>query len=134
MTDNELILAAEEAMKAAYAPYSHFQVGAALETSDGTVYSGCNIENATFTPTVCAERNAFFQAIRYGHRQFRRIAIVGGTNGIIDAFTYPCGVCRQVMREFCDDDFELLFYDGSTVKSMTLGELLPCSFTPNDLI
>ena len=133
MTNEELIRLAKDAMAAAYTPYSHFKVGAALETADGTVYTGCNIENAAYGPTVCAERVAIFQAVRFGHRSFRRIAIVGGKDGEISAFTYPCGVCRQVMREFCEDDFELIFTDGHDVKVLTLADLLPCSFSPRDL-
>ena len=131
--EDKLLAAAREAMAHAYAPYSGFSVGAALLTEDGAVYTGCNIENASFTPTVCAERVAFFQAVRDGHRRFSAIAIVGGKNGEITSFTYPCGVCRQVMREFCGDDFRLYFTDGKAVQTLTLAEMLPYSFTPKDL-
>lgn len=95
-----LVSKACEAMKSAYTPYSGFKVGAALLTKGGKVYTGCNIENASYTPTICAERVAFFSAVRDGERDFCKIAIVGGKGGVISSFTYPCGVCRQVMREF----------------------------------
>ena len=133
MTDAELIARAEEAMGLAYAPYSHFQVGAALLCADGSVHTGCNIENAAYGPSVCAERVALFSAVRDGKRDFRKIAIVGGPDGKIRSFTHPCGVCRQVMREFCRDDFVILAYDGERSVSHTLAELLPESFSPADL-
>lgn len=133
MDSRELVQAAIEAMKKAYAPYSRFTVGAALLTTDGGVYTGCNIENASYTPTVCAERVAFFSAVRDGCRSFEKIAIVGGKGGEAASFTYPCGVCRQVMREFCGDDFAIVLFDGSKIIERTLGELLPCSFSPKDL-
>ena len=97
-----LIRIAEEQMSHAYAPYSHFQVGAALLTAGGKVYAGCNIENAAYTPSNCAERTAFFKAVSEGERKFSAICIVGGMNGIAVDYTAPCGVCRQVMMEFCD--------------------------------
>ena len=99
MTKEELARKAVEAMGHAYAPYSGYLVGAALLTADGTVYQGCNIENASFTPTVCAERTAFFKAIYDGKQNFRAIAVVGGKGGTVTGFFPPCGVCRQVMRE-----------------------------------
>lgn len=125
-----LIRQAMEARKRAYAPYSGFMVGAALECEDGTVYSGCNIENASYTPTNCAERTAFFKAVSEGQRQFRRIAIVGGTKeGLTDLS--PCGVCLQVMAEFCDPDgFEIIMAKSVTeYTSKTLGEMLPVRFS-----
>lgn len=134
MTSEELVIIAEKAMMKAYTPYSHFKVGAALLTDDGTVYEGCNIENASYTPTVCAERVAFFSAVRDGYRKFTKIAIVGGNEGKIDAYTYPCGVCRQVMREYCRGDFLLIFSDGKNLKELTLDEMMPYSFTPDDLL
>ena len=133
MTNKDLIDRAISAMAFAYAPYSGFTVGAALLTADGQVYTGCNIENASYTPTVCAERVAFFSAIRDGKRDFTKIAVVGGKNGNISSFTYPCGVCRQVMREFCDDDFIILTYNGEEIRETTLAALLPDSFSPKDL-
>ena len=133
MTDRELVALAEDAMTHAYAPYSRFHVGAALLCADGTVYTGCNIENAAFGPSVCAERVAFFSAVRDGERDFVKIAVVGGPAGTIRSFTAPCGVCRQVMREFCRDDFTVLAFDGERVRSTSLIDLLPESFSPADL-
>lgn len=126
----ELIEKAIEARKMAYAPYSGFFVGAALLCADGTVYTGCNIENAAFSPTNCAERTAIFKAVSEGERDFVRIAIVGGSKGEMTA-PAPCGVCRQVMEEFCDPAaFEIVMAKSPeeyTVK--TLGELLPAGFS-----
>ena len=133
LTPSELITLAAEAMKRSYSPYSNFKVGTALECTDGTVYTGCNIENAAYTPTNCAERTAFFKAVSEGRRDFCRIAIVGGKDGVISSPTAPCGVCRQVMREFCGDDFIILLYDGENIIETTLGELFPRSFGPEDL-
>jgi cytidine deaminase len=133
MTKEELIALAQEAMTHAYAPYSGYQVGAALLTADGRVYQGCNIENASFTPTVCAERTAFFKALYDGVRAFSAIAIVGGKGGHITGFFPPCGVCRQVMREFCGDDFLIhMGGAGGEILTKTLSELLPCSFSAGE--
>ncbi len=129
----ELIKIATETMMKAYTPYSGFKVGAALLASNGKIYTGCNIENASYTPTVCAERVAFFSAVRDGERKFDAIAIVGGEGGVLSSYTYPCGVCRQVMREFCTGDFKLYFSDGNEIKELTLDEMMPYSFTPADL-
>ena len=118
----------------AYAPYSGFFVGAALLCEDGTVYCGCNIENASYSATLCAERNAIFQAVKDGVRDFEAIAVVGGANGEITGFVPPCGVCRQVLREFCRDDFKVILGgkdDDYRVK--TLSELLPCDFSAAEL-
>ena len=134
MDSAKLIEIASETMMKAYAPYSGFKVGAALLCEDGTLYTGCNIENATYTPTVCAERVAFFSAVRDGHRKFSKIAIVGGLDGVLSSYAYPCGVCRQVMREFCSGDFELIFFDGKEMKELTLDEMMPFSFTPEYLL
>ena len=112
MTNEQLVALAKEAMTHAYAPYSGYKVGAALLCSDGTVYYGCNIENASFTPTVCAERSAIFKAVYDGHRDFAAIAVCGGKDGAITGAFPPCGVCRQVMREFCDDDFMIHMATG----------------------
>lgn len=130
-----LIFMALEAMKKAYAPYSGFQVGAALLTSGGKVYQGCNIENAAFTPTNCAERTAFFKAVSEGERQFAAICIVGGMHGEVTGYTAPCGVCRQVMREFCDPrTFRIILaLDENHWKEYRLEELLPESFGPENL-
>ncbi|MBP3368095.1 MAG: cytidine deaminase, partial [Clostridia bacterium] len=126
----ELIKIATETMMKAYTPYSGFKVGAALLASSGKIYTGCNIENASYTPTVCAERVAFFSAVRDGERKFDAIAIVGGEGGVLSSYTYPCGVCRQVMRELCTGDFKLYFSDGKEIKELTLDEMMPYSFTP----
>ena len=133
MTREELVALAREAMTRAYAPYSHFQVGAALLTKDGRVYRGCNIENAAYTPTNCAERTAFFTAVCAGERDFSAIAIVGGMDGEVKGFAAPCGVCRQVMREFCGEDFQIHLWDGREYRTMALGELLPLGFTADDM-
>ena len=135
MTENKntyrpLALAAIDAMKRSYSPYSHFTVGAALLTKDGKVYTGANIENASYTPTVCAERNAIFTAVHQGEREFEAIAIVGGHNGDVKGVTAPCGVCRQVMSEFCSPDFKVILVttpDGDYVEK-TLANLLPYTF------
>ena len=129
MTPEKLIELAKEAMTHAYAPYSHFKVGAALLCADGTVYRGCNIENASYSPTNCAERTAFFKAVYDGHRDFSAIAICGGMEGIITGFTTPCGVCRQVMQEFCNGDF-LIYVIGpdGAYDTYTLAQMLPGGF------
>lgn len=131
----KLIRAAQEAMKRAYAPYSGFQVGAALLTCEGKVYQGCNIENAAYTPTNCAERTAFFKAVSEGERRFEAICIVGGMHGEATGYTAPCGVCRQVMREFCDPGTfrVILAVDEGHWKEYRLEELLPESFGPENL-
>ena len=124
-----LIERAEEARKRAYAPYSDFSVGAALLTGSGRVYTGCNIENASFSPTLCAERTAFAKAISEGETSFVSIAVVGAKRGEkADKPCPPCGVCRQFMREFCKDDFTVLLSEGKDVRALTLQELLPHSF------
>ena len=129
MTPEKLIKLAQEAMMRAYAPYSGYFVGAALLCADGTVYQGCNIENAAYGPTNCAERTAFFKAVSEGHRQFTAIAVCGGKDGIITGPFPPCGVCRQVMREFCGEDF-LIYMVGAngSYETVTLAQLLPHSF------
>lgn len=127
-----LIKKASEARKKSYAPYSKFSVGAALLCSDGTIYTGANIENSSFTPTVCAERVAFFDAIHDGHRDFCAIAIVGGKSGEdADELCSPCGVCRQVMSEFCDGDFKIILGNENMARVFTLDELMPCRFALN---
>jgi cytidine deaminase len=135
MTENkitlrELALAAIEAMKKSYSPYSHFTVGAALLTKDGKIYTGANIENASYTPTICAERTAIFSAVHNGEREFEAIAIVGGHQGDIKGVTAPCGVCRQVMSEFCSPDFKVILVtssEGDYIEE-TLGNLMPYMF------
>ncbi|MBR2681662.1 MAG: cytidine deaminase [Atopobiaceae bacterium] len=136
MDGKALLDAALEAREHAYTPYSHWAVGAALLCSDGTVYQGCNIENAAYTPSNCAERTAFFKAIYDGHRSFEAIAVVGGPEGQeAPDVCAPCGVCRQVMREFCDlDEFRIVLGTSAGVADIvTLRELLPWSFGPENL-
>ena len=133
MTDRELMALAVEARKQAYAPYSGFRVGAALLTADGRVYTGCNVENAAYTPTNCAERTAFFKAVSEGVRTFSAIAVTGGGGEEPSEFCAPCGVCRQVMTEFCRGDFRILLGNGEKILAYTLDELLPLSFSPKDL-
>ena len=133
MDSRELMSYAVEAMSRSYSPYSGFRVGAALLTDDGQIYTGCNIENAAFTPTVCAERVAVFKAVSDGKTSFSKIAVVGGSSGTVKSFTYPCGVCRQVMREFCGGDFVIIVTDGTNIREHTLDEIMPYSFSPADL-
>ena len=133
MTPEQLIEQAKEAMLHAYAPYSGFRVGAALLCADGTVYRGCNIENAAFGPTNCAERTAFFSAVYDGHREFTAIAVCGGKDGVITGACPPCGVCRQVMREFCGDGFLIYLADEKGYTTRTLSQLLPDSFRPSNI-
>ena len=146
MTKEELVALAVEAMGHAYVPYSGYQVGAALLTSDGRVYQGCNIENASYTPTVCAERTAFFKAVSEGHRSFRGIAIVGGKilescsysekkpegeplEETVDTYAFPCGSCRQVMSEFCNPEFVVIVAKSiEDYQIYQLKELIPFSF------
>ena len=128
MSKEQLVELAKEAMKKAYSPYSGYKVGAALLCADGTVYTGCNIENASYSATNCAERTAIFKAVSEGHRDFTAIAICGGKNGVISGAFPPCGVCRQVMREFCGDDFFVFLATGDGIEQYTLKELLPVSF------
>lgn len=136
MDDATLVSMALEARERAYTPYSNWSVGAALLCADGTVYQGCNIENAAFTPSNCAERTAFFKAVYDGRRDFAAIAVVGGAaGGPASDFCAPCGVCRQVMQEFCrPESFRIIMgtSDGST-RTYLLRELLPEGFGPDSL-
>lgn len=132
MLPNELCKLAMEAMGHAYAPYSGFQVGAALLCADGSVYQGCNIENAAYSPTNCAERTAIFKAVYDGHRDFTAIAVCGGKGGVITGAFPPCGVCRQVMREFCGDDFRIYLVNDKGFETVTLTQLLPYGFTAGE--
>ena len=129
MTPEKLVSMAIEAMGHSYSPYSGYKVGAALLCADGTVYQGCNMENAAYSPSVCAERTAIFKAVYDGHRDFTAIAVCGGKDGVITGSFPPCGVCRQVMREFCKDAFTIYLVgaDGS-YEAVTLADLLPHSF------
>lgn len=134
MTDKELYALAIEAMKNSYSPYSECKVGAALLCKNGKVFTGANIENAAFGPTVCAERVAVFKAISEGEKEFSKIAVVGGKGGIINGIFAPCGVCRQVLREFCEDDFIILLGETpNSFKTVTLKDLLPLSFSPENV-
>ena len=135
MEAEELIKAAMEAKEHAYVPYSHFRVGAALLTKSGKVYQGCNIENAGYSPTNCAERTAFFKAVSEGVKEFDAICIVGGKGGVVTEYAPPCGVCRQVMMEFCDPEtFQIILAtDLEHYDIYTLKELLPLGFGPGNL-
>lgn len=127
-----LIDKAIESLDYAYTPYSGFRVGAALLGQDGQIYTGCNIENAAYTPTNCAERTAFFKAISEGEHHFTAICIVGGKDGKLTDYTTPCGVCRQVMMEFCEPDtFQIILaVDREHYRTCTLKEMLPEGFGP----
>lgn len=131
----ELIRQAIDAMGYAYTPYSGFKVGAALLAKNGNIYQGCNIENAAYTPCSCAERTAFFKAVSEGVREFEAICIVGGRDGILTEFTAPCGVCRQVMMEFCNPrEFQIILaIDARNYEIHTLEEMLPMGFGPANL-
>ena len=133
MTPEKLCELAKEAMTHSYSPYSGYKVGAALLCADGTVYTGCNIENASFTPTICAERTAIFKAVYDGHRDFAAIAVCGGKDGVITGSFPPCGVCRQVMREFCGDDFKIYAVNPNGYDELTLAQLLPYSFSVSNM-
>ena len=132
MSPEKLVDLAKEAMMHAYAPYSGFYVGAALLCADGTVYQGCNIENAAYGPTNCAERTAFFKAVFDGHREFTAIAVVGGKDGVITGSFPLCGVCRQVLREFVGDDFMIYMGGADGYTAMTMTELLPAGFKASE--
>ena len=138
ISNTELIRLAFEARRNAYAPYSHFKVGAALLAGNGAVYKGCNIENSSYGATNCAERTAIFKAISEGVREFDRIAIVGGMeedDNATKGYAYPCGVCRQVMREFCNpNDFKVIVAKNEEdYIEYTLEEILPLSFGPENI-
>ena len=124
-----LLEQAKNALQNAYAPYSAFRVAAALECADGSIFTGVNIENASYGATLCAERSAFATAITQGKRDFVRILIIGGKGGEITDFCPPCGICRQVMGEFCKKEFEIILYDGKDYRTYTLAQLLPEGFT-----
>ena len=131
----KMIDTAMSMLKRSYTPYSHWKVGAALLDADGTIWGGCNIENAAFTPTNCAERTAFFKAISEGVTQFKAIAVVGGHEGKVEDYCSPCGVCRQVMEEFCDPATFIVIAAKSKTeyKVNLLSEILPDGFGPHNL-
>lgn len=128
MENKELIKMALQAQKKAYVPYSKFKVGAALIAEDGEIYTGCNIENAAYSPSVCAERTAIFKAISEGNRKIKTIAVVANSN-----YTHPCGVCRQVIREFGKDATIIVAKSENEYKEYKIDDLLPHSFNPDDL-
>ena len=128
-----LMIEAQKARKKSYSPYSHYCVGAALLTKSGKVYTGCNIENAGYSATNCAERTAIFKAVSEGERDFQAIAIIGGREGTTSPFCSPCGVCRQVIAEFCKKDFEIILGNEEKQEIFTLETLLPYAFTDEDL-
>lgn len=129
MTDLDLLTIAKDAMHHAYAPYSGYLVGAALLCEDGSVYTGCNIENAAFGATNCAERTALFKAVSEGKRRFCAIAVIGGKDGNCNTYTMPCGICRQALSEFCDNKFLIILgTDNGSMQTTTLGDLLPGAF------
>ena len=133
MTDKELLLKAIEARGFAYAPYSNHKVGAALLGKSGKIYTGCNVENAAYTPTNCAERTAIFKAVSEGEREFTAIAVVGGVGDKLSEVCAPCGVCRQVLAEFCDSNLRIILGTPEKITLSTLAELLPLSFGKSDL-
>ena len=135
MDQNKLIDLAWKARENAYVPYSHFKVGACIALKDGTFVQGCNIENAAYTPTNCAERTAFFKAVSEGVKEFQAICVVGGRDGVLTGYAAPCGVCRQVMMEFCDPEtFQIILaVSKDKYDVFTLRELFPLGFGPADL-
>ena len=138
MTDQKelyasLMASAVAAREYSYSPYSGYRVGAALLGADGKVYTGCNIENAGYTPTNCAERTAVFKAVSEGERAFTAIAVAGGSGETLDAACTPCGVCRQVLAEFCAADMPVILGTPEEMRVLTLGELLPFAFTKKNL-
>ena len=132
----KLIDTAIKQLDFSYTPYSGFKVDAALLTKKGEIYTGCNIENASYTPTNCAERTAIFKAVSEGVRDFQAICIVGGKDGVLTEYAAPCGVCRQVMMEFCDPEtFQIILaVDKEKYDIFTLNELLPLGFGPSNLL
>ena len=128
MTAQALVARAKEAMERAYAPYSGFTVGAALLGKSGPVYVGCNVENASYPVTCCAERTALFAAVAAGERAFSALAVVGGRGGVVEDFCPPCGICRQALSEFCPAAFPVYLWRPDEVQCLTLGDLLPHAF------
>ncbi len=133
MSDLELLLKAIDAREMSYAPYSNHKVGAALLGKSGRIYTGCNVENAAYSPSNCAERTAIFKAVSEGEREFTAIAVVGGIGGELAELCAPCGVCRQVLSEFCRGDMRIIMGRPDDIKTSTLGELLPYSFGAENL-
>ena len=134
MDKKDLFNTAKDAMNQSYAPYSNYNVGAALLCKNGNVYKGCNVENASYSLTNCAERTALFTAIANGENEFEAICIVGGKNGVITDYAMPCGACRQVLSEFCDEDFKVYVgINENDIKEFKLSELTPYSFNKSKL-
>ena len=133
MTDRELIQCAIEARKMSYSPYSNFRVGAALVGKSGKIYKGCNVENAAYSPSNCAERTALFKAVSEGEQEFTSIAIVGGMGETIADFCAPCGVCRQVLAEFCGPDFRVVLGTPDNPQAFAFKDILPYGFGKKDL-
>ncbi len=134
MDKKDLFILAKDAMKNSYAPYSNYNVGAALLCKSGNTYKGCNIENASYSLTNCAERTALFSAISNGEKEFEAICIVGGKNGVITDYAMPCGACRQVLAEFCNEDFKVYVgVNENDIKEFKLCELIPYSFDKSKL-
>ena len=125
---DEMIKKAVDAMDKSYSPYSKCRVGACLMGENDEYYTGCNIENASYSATCCAERTAIFKAVSEGEKRFRAIAIVGGIDGNIKEYFPPCGACRQVMSEFCSEDFEVILFDGENKKVLKFSDVLPYPF------
>ena len=134
MNKKDLFVLAKETMQNSYAPYSKYNVGAVLLCKNGNIYKGCNVENASYSATNCAERTALFSAISNGEKEFSAICVVGGKNGEIEDYAMPCGICRQVLSEFCSADFKIFVgISENDIKEYTLGELLPFSFDKSRL-
>lgn len=134
MNKKDLFVLAKETMQNSYAPYSKYNVGAVLLCKNGNIYKGCNVENASYSATNCAERTALFSAISNGEKEFSAICVVGGKNGEIEDYAMPCGICRQVLSEFCGADFKIFVgISENDIKEYTLGELLPFSFDKSRL-
>lgn len=134
MNKKDLFILAKQAMQISYAPYSNYNVGASLLCKNGKTYTGCNIENASYSLTNCAERIALFSAVANGEKEFEAICIVGGKNGVITDYAMPCGACRQVLSEFCDEDFKVYIgINENDIKEYKLGDLLPYSFNKSKL-
>lgn len=128
-----LLEKAKQARDRAYAPYSHYRVGAALLAKNGNVYPGCNVENASFGATNCAERTALFSAIADGVLDFEAIAVVGGLNETLDDSILPCGICCQALSEFCNKDFPVILTKGDSYRVLTLGDIFPYTFSSQNL-
>ena len=134
MDKKDLFKLAKDAMKNSYAPYSNYNAGAALLCKSEKIYKGCNIENASYSLTNCAERTTLFSAISNGEKEFEAIFVVGGKNGEIQDYAMPCGACRQALAEFCNEDFKVYIgIDEDNIKECTLNELLPYSFNKSKL-